>query len=278
MSKTLESILTEMYDGNTVSPEYTKDYIRKFLRATEYSPLDSVPLDSDDNSVETTAEDFHEALVQFVHSGDDELTIKYDNGENITIEDEIAKILLAKASVEELENAATNSAYMHDLLVRVCDGVEDCDEYDDMEESVTNEMESPCWKGYKMLGTKSKSGKKVPNCVKENKDEIFKIISERIEHKLNEVLDEIRAVESDQAINEQRFKIINRVRGGKVQRRRKVSTTPGYRFQDGRLVRISAREKLNRKRGQRRGSIKRKAKLSGALRRRKISIRKRGTL
>jgi len=23
----------------------------------------------------------------------------------------------------------------------------------------------PCWKGYKMVGTKKKSGRKVPNCV-----------------------------------------------------------------------------------------------------------------
>lgn len=26
-------------------------------------------------------------------------------------------------------------------------------------------MENPCWKGYKMIGTKDKNGKKVPNCV-----------------------------------------------------------------------------------------------------------------
>lgn len=113
-----------------------------------------------------------------------------------------------------------------------------------------------------------------------NKDtkSVFEQIANRIEEKLKIALEEFRATESDIAITEQRFKIINRVRGGKVQRRRKVSTTPGYRFQDGRLVRISAREKLNRKRGQRRGSMKRRAKLAGALRRRKISIRKRGTL
>jgi hypothetical protein len=27
-------------------------------------------------------------------------------------------------------------------------------------------MENPCWKGYRMLGTKTKNGKTVPNCVK----------------------------------------------------------------------------------------------------------------
>ena len=271
MSKTLELILNEMYDGNTVSPEYTKDYIRKLLRPIEYSPLDSVPLDTEENSYETTAEEFHSELVKFIHSGDDELTIEYDSGESITLEDEVVKILVAKASTQELELASESASYMHNLLARACEGIVDCDPYDEAEETVHESKDDPCWKGYKQLGTKDKNGKKVPNCVKED-------IACKIESILSEMIQEIREEESDIAITEQRFKIINRIRGGKVQRRKKISTTPGYRFQDGRLVRISAREKLNRKRGQRRGSIKRKAKLSGALRRRKISIRKRGTL
>jgi hypothetical protein len=28
---------------------------------------------------------------------------------------------------------------------------------------------SPCWKGYEMVGMKSKGGRKVPNCVPKNK-------------------------------------------------------------------------------------------------------------
>ena len=28
---------------------------------------------------------------------------------------------------------------------------------------------NPCWKGYKMIGTKKKDGKKVPNCVPKKK-------------------------------------------------------------------------------------------------------------
>jgi hypothetical protein len=36
------------------------------------------------------------------------------------------------------------------------------------------EMENPCWKGYEMVGTKTKNGKEVPNCVpiKENHEEL----------------------------------------------------------------------------------------------------------
>lgn len=271
MSKTLELILTEMYDGNTVSPEYTNEYIRRFLRAKEYAPYDSVPIDTDEDDIETAPEDFHQALVQFIHSGEDELTIEYDDGHVMTLEDEVVKMLVAKASTQELEYSAESHEYMHDLLVRVCDGIIDCDEHDEAEEDVHESEKNPCWDGYKQYGMKDKNGKKVPNCVKED-------IACRIEKLLSEIIQEIREEESDIAINEQRFKILNRVRGGKVQRRKKISTTPGYRFQNGRLVRISAREKLNRKRGQRRGSMKRRAKLAGALRKRKISIRKRGTL
>ena len=39
----------------------------------------------------------------------------------------------------------------------------DIDKNDDMEN--IEEMKNPCWKGYKMVGTKKKGGKEVPNCV-----------------------------------------------------------------------------------------------------------------
>jgi hypothetical protein len=33
------------------------------------------------------------------------------------------------------------------------------------------EMENPCWKGYQMVGTKTKNGKQVPNCVPDTNEE-----------------------------------------------------------------------------------------------------------
>jgi hypothetical protein len=33
----------------------------------------------------------------------------------------------------------------------------------------TKKMKNPCWKGYKMVGTKKLKGKDVPNCVPINK-------------------------------------------------------------------------------------------------------------
>lgn len=118
----------------------------------------------------------------------------------------------------------------------------------------------------------------IESIVQKDKTSLFEKIAEKIDFKLKESIQAIREYVLDDAINEQRFKIVNRVRNGKIQRRRKVSTSTGYRFQNGRLVRITAREKLNRRRGQRRGAIKRKSKLSRSLRKRTISIRKRGTL
>jgi hypothetical protein len=38
-------------------------------------------------------------------------------------------------------------------------------------ESKSYKEKKPCWKGYEMVGTKNKNGKKVPNCVpKTSKD------------------------------------------------------------------------------------------------------------
>lgn len=113
---------------------------------------------------------------------------------------------------------------------------------------------------------------------RKDKSELFEKISQKFEEQLQLKLQEIREYVSDDAINEQRFKIVNRVRNRKIQRRKKISTVKGYRFDDGKLTRMSSKEKLNRKRGQRRGAIHRKGKIAGALRKRKLSIKRRGSL
>lgn len=94
----------------------------------------------------------------------------------------------------------------------------------------------------------------------------------------NVFIEEIRE-EFDGVIQEARFKIVNRVRNGKLQRRKKVSTIKGYRMDpNGRMVRMSPQERMKRIRGQRKAKIKRKAKIARSLQRRKISIKKRATL
>ena len=66
-----------------------------------------------------------------------------------------------------------------------------------------------------------------------------------------------------------------RIRGGKVQRNVRASNVKGYTLRGGKLVRMTASEKLHRKRGARRGKIKRRAKLARALLKRKRSLRRR---
>lgn len=77
-------------------------------------------------------------------------------------------------------------------------------------------------------------------------------------------------------ISEARIKIIKaRIRGGKIQRRKRVSNVAGYTLRGGKLKRMSMTERRKRRMGQRRGKLKRRAKLGRALMKRKRSLRRR---
>jgi hypothetical protein len=76
-----------------------------------------------------------------------------------------------------------------------------------------------------------------------------------------------------------RTKLIRvRIRGGKVQRRKKLSAVKGYTTRGGKLVRMSPVERRNRKMASRRSKFKRRAKLRQSLRKRKISLRRRSAM
>jgi hypothetical protein len=109
-------------------------------------------------------------------------------------------------------------------------------------------------------------------------------INEIIEEKLHQI--KLRTVAEDydtdldlleaNVLKMGRTKLIRlRVRNGKVQRRKKFSSVPGYTIRGGRLVRMSATERMRRKRGARRAKIKIKTKRNQILRKRNISLRKR---
>jgi hypothetical protein len=110
-------------------------------------------------------------------------------------------------------------------------------------------------------------------------------IEEILEQKLNALRDKILEdiFENTSTLSEfknvqktGRTKIIRvRVRGGKVQRRKKVSSVPGFTYRNGKLVRMSPLEKRHRKMGARKAKLKRRGKLSTILRKRKVSLRKR---
>lgn len=70
-----------------------------------------------------------------------------------------------------------------------------------------------------------------------------------------------------------RMKIVNRIRGGKLQRRIKKSAVKGFRISGGVVKKMDPREVRKRKIGARIGKRKRKAKMAVAKRKRKISNR-----
>ena len=73
-----------------------------------------------------------------------------------------------------------------------------------------------------------------------------------------------------------RTKLIRlRIRGGKIQRRKKLSAVKGYTIRGGKMIRMSAQERRHRKMAARRSKFKRRAKLRQALRKRKLSLRRR---
>lgn len=74
-------------------------------------------------------------------------------------------------------------------------------------------------------------------------------------------------------LNEAIIQRTNRVRSGKVQRRKLVTPTVGYRVQAGKLVRMSQKERVARHRGQVIGARKRKPMLRQILRKRNLSMR-----
>ena len=120
-----------------------------------------------------------------------------------------------------------------------------------------------------------------------NLEEARKLIDERIkelfEQKLEIIKQRIVKEESEKLglteANIQkmgRTKLVRiRVRAGKVQRRKKFSTVPGYTIRGGKLVRMSSQERRHRKMGARRAKVKLRSKRNQILRKRKISLRKR---
>jgi len=77
-----------------------------------------------------------------------------------------------------------------------------------------------------------------------------------------------------------RIKIVKiRIRGGKVQRRKKVSNVKGYKLQGGtKLVRMSSQERMHRKMGARKGKAKRRSKMARAIMNRKRTMRRRHSM
>ena len=94
---------------------------------------------------------------------------------------------------------------------------------------------------------------------------------------ISEIVREIIAEANVQRMGRKKL-IRARVRGGKVQRRKVVSAVKGYTIRGGKLTRMSSAERLRRRIAQRKGKVKRRAKMARALIKRKRSLRRRASL
>lgn len=107
---------------------------------------------------------------------------------------------------------------------------------------------------------------------------IFEIANNKL-NILRQHICEILSEAGRNVVKQGRAKIIRvRIRGGKVQRRKKLSDVKGYTIRGGKMIRMSPRERLKRKIGARRAKVKRKAKKARMLIKRKRSLRKRAAL
>jgi hypothetical protein len=108
------------------------------------------------------------------------------------------------------------------------------------------------------------------NRIKELVDEKVNQLKMRLTAELYDKLDEANVLKMG------RTKLIKvRIRKGKVQRRKKFSNVKGYTIRGGKLTRMMPAERRHRKIAVRRSKFKRRAKLNVALRKRRISLRKR---
>ena len=105
-------------------------------------------------------------------------------------------------------------------------------------------------------------------------------VVERIEQLVADKINQLRENIFEANIQRMgRTKLIRvRIRKGKVQRRIKKSAVKGYTVRDGRIVRMTPMERRHRKMAARRAKFKRKSKMSQAMRKRAVSIRKRKAL
>ena len=124
----------------------------------------------------------------------------------------------------------------------------------------------------------AKDAKTIMSKIKGNKE-----LEAWTQSKITKSADYMNAVadymEGDDKLDEARIAIIKaRIRGGKIQRRKKVSLVPGMTLRGGKLTRMSPAERRARKMGARKGARKSRQKQSQSLRKRRLSLMKRKRL
>jgi hypothetical protein len=114
--------------------------------------------------------------------------------------------------------------------------------------------------------------------LKEVGDKLLKLKSPTARANANAPRPVMRNEEEEQLDEAQVSMVKLRIRGGKVQRRKKVSNVPGMTLRGGKLTRMSPAERRRRKLGAVKAARKTKSKKSQILRKRKLSLMKRSRL
>ena len=110
-------------------------------------------------------------------------------------------------------------------------------------------------------------------------DKLDQLIEERLTEEKAKLALEMFDLEEGNIQRMGRMKLVRvRIRKGKVQRRKKVSAVKGFTMRGGRMIRMSPMERRHRKMAARRSKFKRRAKLGQALRKRKMSLRRRNSM
>ena len=110
-------------------------------------------------------------------------------------------------------------------------------------------------------------------------DKLDQLIEERLTEEKAKLALEMFDLEEGNIQRMGRMKLVRvRIRKGKVQRRRKVSAVKGFTMRGGRMIRMSPMERRHRKMAARKSKFKRRAKLGQALRKRKMSLRRRNSM
>ena len=227
------------------------------------------------------------------------------------LKEELGNIVASKLHESKKRVAADMSGNMYAQTERQrrlrMDVLEDKAEEPKVTQSTEQEVPE-CWSGYRQEGMKKKGDRMVPNCVKEEEEageessmarselaamtKDAKTIMSKIkgnkeleawtQSKITKAADYMNAVAdymSEEELHEARIAIVKaRIRGGKIQRRKKVSNVPGFTMRGGQLTRMSASERRRRKLGAKKAARKAKTKKTQMLRKRRMSLMKRKRL
>jgi hypothetical protein len=110
-------------------------------------------------------------------------------------------------------------------------------------------------------------------------DKLDELIEERLTEEKAKMALEMFDLNEGNVQRMGRMKLVRvRIRKGKIQRRRKVSGVKGFTYRGGKMIRMSPMERRNRKMAARKSKFKRRAKLGQALRKRKMSLRRRSSM